>query len=310
MESNTLTGSESMQRPIALTHASLFSGIGGWELAAQWAGYYNLFHCEIAPFPRQILTKHYPNSVSYRDVSTVDFTTWKGIVNVLSSSFPCQPFSCAGKRRGVQDSRYLWPATARVIRECQPDWIVAENVTGIISMEQPPREIKLEEKAHPLFPNNYLRAVRTDFVLHQILDEIGELGYAVQAFAIPAAALGAPHRRNRVWIVAHATGERQQQPLPAEQEFPATHGELRAACQPQPPSAAQFPRATGPDCPWDREPGEPPILAADDGLPPGLLGLTPKQTWAERVKAVGNAICPQIAYEILTAIRATYNDNA
>ena len=92
-----------------MTHASLFSGIGGFDLAAEWAGWTNLFNCEIDPFCRRVLKYHFPNSVQYEDIRTTDFTVWRGRIDVLTGGFPCQPFSCAGKRKGTDDDRYLWP---------------------------------------------------------------------------------------------------------------------------------------------------------------------------------------------------------
>lgn len=119
-----------------LTHASLFSGIGGDFRAADWAGWQNLFHCEINPFCRRVLEYHYPNSKSYDDITKTDFTPWRGKVTVLTGGFPCQPFSLAGRRKGADDDRYLWPQMLRAIREIQPAWVVGENVNGIRSMVQ------------------------------------------------------------------------------------------------------------------------------------------------------------------------------
>ena len=117
-----------------MTHASVFSGIGGPEVAATMLGWENLFHCEINPFGRQVLDYWYPNSKSYEDITTTDFTEWRGRVDVLTGGFPCQPFSYAGRRRGAEDDRYLWPSMYRAIDEIQPTWVVAENVAGILTM--------------------------------------------------------------------------------------------------------------------------------------------------------------------------------
>ena len=104
-----------------VTHASLFSGIGGAEIAAEWMGWKNIFHCEINPF----------------DITKTDFTPWRGRIDVLTAGFPCQPFSLAGQRKGADDDRYLWPQVVRVIREIRPAWVVGENVAGILTMVQP-----------------------------------------------------------------------------------------------------------------------------------------------------------------------------
>lgn len=102
------------------THGSLFSGIGGPEIAAEEMGWKNMFHCEINPFGRKILDYWFPNSKSYEDITKTNFTEWRGKINVLTGGFPCQPFSCAGQRKGAEDDRYLWPEMLRAIREIQP----------------------------------------------------------------------------------------------------------------------------------------------------------------------------------------------
>ena len=185
-----------------MTHASLFSGIGGAELAASWMGWQNLFHCEIQEFPRKVLEYWYPKSISYDDIKKTDFREWKGKVNVLTAGFPCQPFSVAGKRAGADDYRYLWPETIRAIREIQPAWFVGENVAGIISMVQPGDEVKMG-RTDDLFEKNYIYRNEQEYTLFVICKDIERAGYAVQPFVIPACAVGAPHRRDRVWIVAY-----------------------------------------------------------------------------------------------------------
>lgn len=110
------------------THGSLFSGIGGPEIAAEEMGWKNMFHCEINPFGRKILDYWFPNSKSYEDITKTNFTEWRGKINVLTGGFPCQPFSCAGQRKGAEDDRYLWPEMLRAIREIQPDWVVVKTL--------------------------------------------------------------------------------------------------------------------------------------------------------------------------------------
>lgn len=185
------------------THASLFSGIGGAELAAEWMGWENVFHCEINPFGRKVLEYWYPNSISYEDITKTDFSEWRGKVNVLTGGFPCQPFSVAGKRRGSDDDRYLWPEMLRVIREVQPSWIVGENVAGILTMVQPGEEVEVGSD-YTLFGENDRKRIllRQEYVIETICRDLEREGYEVQPFVIPACAVGAPHRRDRVWIVA------------------------------------------------------------------------------------------------------------
>ena len=119
-----------------MTHASLFSGIGGFDLAAAWAGWTNVFNCEIDPFCRRVLKYHFPESEQYEDIRTTDFTVWRDRVDVLTGGFPCQPFSLAGKRKGTADDRYLWPAMLGVVRTVRPRWVVGENVLGIVNWSQ------------------------------------------------------------------------------------------------------------------------------------------------------------------------------
>lgn len=115
------------------THGSLFSGIGGFDLAAEWAGWENIFHCEINPFGQKVLSYYWPNSIKYHDITKTDFTIHRGTIDVLTGGFPCQPYSQAGKRLGKEDERHLWPEMLRAIREIQPRWVVGENVRGLIT---------------------------------------------------------------------------------------------------------------------------------------------------------------------------------
>lgn len=103
-----------------MTHASLCTGIGACELAASWLGWSNAFSCEINEFCHRVLKYYYPNSKHYENIFGTDFTEWRGKIDVLTAGFPCQPFSCAGTRKGADDDRYLWPEVLRVIREVKP----------------------------------------------------------------------------------------------------------------------------------------------------------------------------------------------
>ena len=189
-----------------MTHASVFSGIGGPEVAATMLGWENLFHCEINPFGRKVLDYWYPNSKSYEDITTTDFTEWRGRVDVLTGGFPCQPFSYAGRRRGAEDDRYLWPHMHRCINEIQPTWFIGENVAGILTMVEQGEVSKVAGSATLFDAFDDLRGryeLRETFTLQRICTDLESHGYAVQPVLVPACAVGAPHRRDRVFIVGH-----------------------------------------------------------------------------------------------------------
>ena len=198
-----------------ITHASVFSGIGGPEVAAVMLGWENLFHCEINPFGRAVLDYWFPNSKSYEDITTTDFSEWRGRVNVLTGGFPCQPFSYAGQRRGAQDDRYLWPYMFRCIDQVQPDWVVAENVAGILTMVEQGEVSEVASSADLFDSLNDIRGyrLRETFTLQRICDDLESHGYSVQPVLIPACAVGAPHRRDRVFIIGHRNANLSQDPV-------------------------------------------------------------------------------------------------
>ena len=163
-----------------LTHLSLFSGIGGLDLAAEAAGFVTVGQCEWADYPTKVLEKHWPDVPRWRDIRTLtgeNFYERTGMrtVDVISGGFPCQPFSVAGKRNGKEDDRYLWPEMCRIIREIRPAWVLGENVPGIV-----------------------------DLALEQVLSDLEESSYEAETFIIPACGVDAPHKRFRVAIVAHS----------------------------------------------------------------------------------------------------------
>ena len=188
-----------------MVHASLFSGIGGPEIAAEMMGWQNAFHCEINAFCRAILDYWFPDSESYEDVTKTSFKQWKGRIDVLTGGFPCQPFSYAGKRRGGEDDRYLWPQMCRVIEEIRPSWVVGENVAGITTMVEGGILTKMGSVQSLFQEDNgvYRYELEQSFTIERISRDFESLGYSVQPLLIPAAAVGAPHRRDRVFILAH-----------------------------------------------------------------------------------------------------------
>lgn len=162
-----------------MTHGSLFSGIGGFDLAAQWMGWENKFHCEWNDFGRKVLNYYWPNAKTYEDITKTDFKEWRGKIDILTGGFPCQPYSVAGKREGKNDSRHLWPEMLRAVREIKPRWVVAENVRGLTSWNG-------------------------GLVFEEVQAELEAEGYTVQSFLLPAAGVNAPHKRERIWIVAYS----------------------------------------------------------------------------------------------------------
>lgn len=192
-------------RDRTMTHASLCTGIGACELAATWMGWENLFSCEIDEFCNKVLKHHYPKATHYGNIFEQDFRGWRGRVDVLTAGFPCQPFSCAGKRNGAEDDRYLWPEVLRVINEVRPTWFIGENVGGIITMVLPGEEIKVGSYTDVCGENYTFYEKRQRYVIEQIRLDLESIGYSVQPVVIPACAVGAPHRRYRVWFIATDT---------------------------------------------------------------------------------------------------------
>lgn len=201
-----------------LVHGSLFSGLDAPSVAASWLGWKNAFHCEINPFCNVILNYWFPESEHYEDITKTDFRKWRGRIDVLTGGFPCQPFSVAGQRKGADDDRYLWPEFKRAIREIQPTWVVGENVGGIITMVQPGDEVEVGSQASLFGEDNRKRVLlRQQYVVETICSDLEREGYSVWPLVIPACAVGAPHRRDRVWFVAHRNSAGIQEERPEQQ---------------------------------------------------------------------------------------------
>lgn len=164
-------------------HISFFSGLRGFDLAAEKAGWENVATVEIDQKLNRRFAKKYPNATQYEDIRQTDLLPYRGAIDVVSAGWPCQPVSSAGKRKGRDDLRFLWPESIRGIREIQPEWVVGENVRGIVSIER-------------------------GMVFEQVCADLENEGYEVQPFLLPAAGVNAPHERYRVWFVAHRNGQR------------------------------------------------------------------------------------------------------
>jgi DNA (cytosine-5)-methyltransferase 1 len=180
-----------MPYQINLTHASLFSGIGGPELAAEWMGWENVLHCEWNPFGKKILEYYWPNATSYEDITKTDFNIHRGTIDVLTGGFPCQPYSVAGKQKGTDDERHLWPEMLRAISEIQPIYVVGENVRGLVGWNG-------------------------GMVFDKVQTDLEDQGYEVFACILPAASVNAPHKRERIFFVAYSNSYSKRPPRKSE----------------------------------------------------------------------------------------------
>jgi DNA (cytosine-5)-methyltransferase 1 len=334
-----------------MTHGSLFSGIGGFDLAAQWMGWENVFHCEINPFGQRHLKFYWPNSISYNDIMDTDFSVHRGRIDILSGGFPCQPYSTAGKRLGKDDERHLWPYMLRAIQQIQPRWIVGENVLGLVNWNG-------------------------GLVFHEVQTDLEAQGYEVQPYVLPAAAVNAPHRRDRVWFVAYASdngfhgtknGQSNRKGNDGDQAREGTveqfegcggapaksgedasnsnlHGRNERNCKHEEQSGERgfdaqrdiepgvgdgfIKYATGIGQQYAMENGElerrrfgesdkrnfwhsfpsvSSICSGNDGIPNRLDGITFSKWRNESIKAYGNAVVPQVVYQIFKAIEEYEN---
>lgn len=301
-----------------MTHASLFSGIGGFDLAAEWAGWDNIFHCEWNPFGQKVLKHHFPNSISYNDITKTDFSIHAGQIDILTGGFPCQPYSSAGKRLGKADERHLFPEMLRAIKEIKPRWVIGENVRGLVSW-------------------------KGGMVFNEVCDDLEREGYEVQSFLIPAASVNAPHQRQRIWFVAYSNDKRRSSEF---REVQKENGEISKRNNDAKFSNANNANAANSQdkglqrrqdinqfteynkewakdgvkfrtkcennyeftkCVFEKFPTKPPLCGGDDGLPKELDNITFSKWRKESIKGYGNAIVPQVAYEIFKAINEFEN---
>ncbi len=254
-----------------MNHISLFSGIGGFDLASEWMGWNNVASCEINPFGRKVLNHYWPDALHHDDVHTFTknlldekIKNWNSNDVILTGGFPCQPYSNAGKRKGNEDDRHLWPEMYRIISEVQPRWIVGENVRGLVNWNG-------------------------GMVFDEVQIDLEAIGYEVQSFILPACSKDAPHRRDRIWIVADSDNKGSQR-LEEKRNF-AKSGKKRKK---------QFAGCVRTK--WENFPTQSPICGGNDGLPAKLDGITFPKWRNESIKAFGNAIVPQVVFEIFKTI--------
>ena len=291
-----------------MTHGSLFSGIGGFDLAAHWMGWDNIFHCEWNEFGQKVLKHHFPTSKSYNDITKTDFSIHRGEIDILTGGFPCQPYSSAGERLGKADERHLFPEMLRAIKEIKPRWIIGENVRGLVSWEG-------------------------GLVFHEVCSDLEREGYEVQPVLIPAAAKNAPHKRERVWFIAYSKlhedrytnnggskqkegdiwrGEKSNVPdsfysdgIPSNTDGLGSsrrHSENFRKVRQEEQFEAQY-CSKG----WEGFPASPCVRGGDDGLSHELDSITIPKWCRESIKAYGNAIVPHVAFELFKTIELFEN---
>jgi DNA (cytosine-5)-methyltransferase 1 len=242
-----------------MTHGSLFSGIGGFDLAAEWMGWENKFHCEWNDEAKTILKHYWPNAISYDDITNTDFTIHRGQIDILTGGFPCQPFSAAGKRQGDEDDRYLWPEMLRAIKEIAPNWVVAENVYGILNID-----------------NGYTVDV--------VCTDLENIGYEKPiVFDCTSDAFGLSTMERHIWIITQATNKRCKRSLQGPNKNERnTKGEFQRSN-----------KRVGNR--WDISKSE---FQRVDKRVSNKLDKADKQ----RLIQMGNAIPPEVAYQIFKAI--------
>lgn len=312
-----------------MRHGSLFSGIGGFDLAAEWMGWENVFHCEWNEFGQKVLKHYWPKAISYEDITKTDFTIHRGNIDILTGGFPCQPYSSAGKRLGKEDERHLWPQMLRAIREIKPRWVVGENVLGLVNWSE-------------------------GLVFHEVQADLEAEGYEVQPYVLPAVSVNAPHRRDRVWFVAHANHsrtdigmrnqrewsqdgingdapdtksessewvqfEQQKFSQQKQRESRRIHSELSSEWdaansdgiglrrQGDWSGESRFTGKNDQRDDWQNFPTVSPICTGDDGISDRLDAITFPKWRNESIKAGGNAIVPQVVYQIFKTIEQYEN---
>lgn len=252
-----------------MTHLGLFEGIGGFSLAAKWMGWDTLAWCEINEFCKKVLKYHFPKAEGFGDIKESNFTKYANKIDVLTGGFPCQPNSRAGKQKFQEDERHLWKEMFRVYKEVKPHYGVGENVPGIIDSEFSIKEIKCD---------------------------LESIGYSVLPIKIPANIIGARHRRERIWFISYPSGIR----LEGGKQGLFSSSKTRSYAQ------DLFTRGIY-RSEWRDGLPRPGIFRNDDGLSKRLSDITISKWRSESIKAYGNAIVPQLAFEIFKSINDLEN---
>ena len=272
----------------------LFSGIGGFSYGLEKTGFQTVAFCEMDKYCKLVLQKHWKGTKIYNDVKEITKEKLEAdgveLPEIITGGFPCQPFSIAGKQKGTNDDRHLWPEMFRIIKELKPRWIIGENVRGIVNIQD-------------------------GVVFETVCTDLESEGYEVQAFNIPAAGVGAPHRRERIWIVANSrrtlrqgTELREKNENETRKEDADQHQRSSSSPEPNVANASAGRRASQKtevstrgngiehQSWWQSEP--------DVGrVANGISGRV------HRLRALGNSIVPKIAEEIGRAIMAAEADD-
>lgn len=286
-----------------MRHGSLFSGIGGFDLAAEWMGWENMFHCENNEFCKRVLKYYWSKAKSYGDIKTTDFNIWRGRIDILSGGFPCQPFALPGKRKGIEDDRYLWPENLRAIREIKPRWVIGENVPGLVSWSK-------------------------GLVFEQVCIDLENEGYEVLPVLLPATSVGADHQRKRIWFIAYAThsGSKDMRQgwkdaFYESETFTYTNctglskwfqTRIGGVFESTKTFEGSESTRTYTEGDWSEFPTQSPIFLRDDGFPSKLDSITVSKWRTESCKGAGNAIVPKLALQIFKTIEqyeALFNTN-
>jgi DNA (cytosine-5)-methyltransferase 1 len=263
-----------------LTQGTLFSGIGGPELAAHELGWENVFHCEINEFGKRVLQYYWPNAQHHGNIKDTDFNIYNGRIDILTGGFPCQPYSDAGKKLGKEDDRHLWPHFARAVREIQPRWIVAENVRGLVNW------------------NNGM-------VLSDVQADLETEGYEVQSFLFPSAAVGSNNIRERIWICAY-NGSLGRKHVQSDKRtiFKKVSNAKRRGTQIEwrNKEANVLDQSRNTFLQFSEMHGQPAVFDVGNEFSPELDTITISKWYEESLRAGGNAINPKAIMQIFKTI--------